>query len=219
MFKAKHFIDVHKCSNAVVVLGMIWHAGAWTNTTAWVYLALHGSYGFLWALKSRIFGDKQWEQPMGVPMGVATWGVLSLYWVAPYLITARGTEAPPWFLALAVGAYAFGIFLHFASDMQKHLWLARPRPELLMTGLWSRTRNPNYLGELLIYVSFTSLALHWLPLTLLAGVIAVVWVPNMLKKDRSLARYPEFETYRARSGLLFPRILPVRPSRRAGPRR
>jgi len=206
MLKAKHFIDSHKCSNAPVILAMMWHAGAWENTTAWVYLALHGSYGFLWTLKSLTFGDKQWEQPMGLPMGLATWGVLSLYWVAPYRITTLGVEAPPWFLALAIAVHALGVLLHFASDMQKHTTLTVAPGRLITTGLWSRTRNPNYLGELLIYASFTSLALHWLPLALLGVVIAGVWVPNMLKKDRSLSRYPEFAAYRARSGLFFPKL-------------
>jgi steroid 5-alpha reductase family enzyme len=90
--------------------------------------------------------------------------------------------------------------------MQKDMALSLSPGQLLTRGLWSRTRNPNYLGELLIYASFTSLALHWIPLALLGVVVAGVWIPNMLKKDRSLSRYPAFAAYRARSGLLFPRL-------------
>jgi steroid 5-alpha reductase family enzyme len=29
---------------------------------------------------------------------------------------------------------------------------------------------------------------------------------NMLQKDRSLSRYPQFEEYRKRTGLLFPKL-------------
>ena len=114
--------------------------------------------------------------------------------------------APAWQLGGCVAMWGVGVFLHFASDMEKHVSLAL-RPGLLTTGLWARCRNPNYLGELLIYLAFSLLARHWLPLAALALFVAAVWVPNMVRKDRSLARYPEFEAYRKRSGILFPRLL------------
>jgi protein-S-isoprenylcysteine O-methyltransferase Ste14 len=113
-------------------------------------------------------------------------------------------QAPPWHLALCVSLWGFGVFLHFASDMQKHMWLKLRPGELLTEGLWARVRNPNYLGELLIYLAFALLAMHWLPLLLLLAFILVYWLPNMRRKDRSLARYGEFEAYRQRSKLLLP---------------
>jgi steroid 5-alpha reductase family enzyme len=204
--KHKYFIDSHKCSNAVAILGMMGAFDAWHVTTAWVYLALHGTYGFLWTLKSLTFGDKQWERETSLGMGLATWGVLSLYWIAPFLIASRHIEAPPWYLALAIALYASGVFFHFASDMQKHVAL-RLRPGHLVTdGLFRRTRNPNYFGELLIYVGFTMLAMHWLPLLVLGAVVLGVWLPNMRKKDRSLSRYVEFAAYRARTRLFVPYV-------------
>ena len=79
---------------------------------------------------------------------------------------------------------------------------------LLTEGLWSRSRNPNYLGELLIYSAFCVLARHWIPVVLFGAVIALEWVPNMMRKDRSLSRYADFAEWKARSGLLFPRVSP-----------
>ena len=78
--KLKYFIDSHKAITWLVVLGMIaWH-DQWRNPTALIYLAMHGSYGILWALKSRIFPDTSWERPVSVGYGVlAAWGALSLY--------------------------------------------------------------------------------------------------------------------------------------------
>lgn len=205
--RQRHFIDSHKLSNAVVILLLMGLYGAWGNTTAWIYLALHGTYGVLWVLKSRIFPDKQWERPTTVAYGLLIWAALSLYWIAPWMICAWGVEAPPPYLALAISIHAVGVFLHFASDMQKHVALALRPGQLMTDGLWSRVRNPNYLGELLIYGGFTMLAMHWLPLAALALVIGTVWVPNMLRKDRSLSRYPEFASYKARSKLLVPFVL------------
>ena len=97
------------------------------------------------------------------------------------------------------------MFLHFGSDAQKHFTL-RCRPGLIEDGFFSRSRNPNYLGEILIYLSFAVLAMHWLPFLVLAGFGFGVFLPNMRRKDASLARYPEFEAYRQRSGLLLPKL-------------
>lgn len=205
--RQRHFIDSHKCSNAVAILVLMAVYDAWQNPTAWVYLALHGTYGLLWTTKSLTFPDKQWEKPTSVAYGLLIWLTLSLYWVAPWMITSRNLQAPGWYLALSVTLYSVGVFLHFAADMQKHLHLQYRPGELLDDGLWARVRNPNYLGELLIYGGFTMLAMHWLPFALLGVVIAAVWVPNMIKKDRSLSRYPAFAAWKARSKLLIPFVV------------
>ena len=178
----------------------------WNNPTAWVYLALHGTYGILWVVKSRVFGDSQWEQSTTAGYALVIWGGLSLYWIAPWILTAGDVHAPLWMLCLGTCMYTLGVFLHFASDMQKHTTLAL-RKGLMTEGLWSRCRNPNYLGELLIYLGFGLLPMHWLPLAVLGLFVAAVWVPNMLRKDRSLSRYPEFEAYRQRSKLLIPFVV------------
>ncbi len=175
----------------------------WHNPTAWVYLALHGTYGILWVLKSWFFPDKHWAEPTGFGYGLVIWGGLTLYWIAPWLLTWRGVQAPPWYLAICISLNAFGLFFHFASDMQKHTAL-KLRPGLVTDGLWSLSRNPNYFGELLIYLGFGLLAMHWLPLVVIALFLAVVWVPNMRKKDRSLSRYAEFAAWKTRTKLFIP---------------
>jgi len=202
--KQRHFIDSHKAATGLFVLALIAIYGQWDNPTAWVYLALHGTYGLLWVLKSRIFPDKQWEQPTSLAYGLVIWAGLSLYWIAPWLITSQNVQAPPWYLALCIAIYAVGVFWHFASDMQKSIFL-RLKPGHLMTdGLWSRLRNPNYFGELLIYLGFGLLAMHWAPLSVILLFVLIIWLPNMRRKDRSLARYPDFPSYKARSKLFLP---------------
>ena len=76
----------------------------------------------------------------------------------------------------------------------------------MRTELFGHTRNPNYLGEILIYLSFAILSWHWVPFAVLATWIFGFFVRNMLKKDKSLSRYPEFAEYKLRSGLLFPKL-------------
>ena len=71
---------------------------------------------------------------------------------------------------------------------------------------FGRMRNPNYLGEILIYFSYAILSMHWLPFVILAGWVFGFFARNMAAKDRSLSRHPGFEDYRKSSGLLFPRL-------------
>lgn len=202
--KQKQFIDSHKVVTGIVVLFLIAWYQQWHNPTAWVYLALHGSYGIMWALKSRIFPDKLWERPSSLLYGLAIWGGLSLYWVAAWLLTWRGVQAPGWYLATCVSLYVFGVFFHFVSDMQKYTALQINPDQLITGGMFRYVRNINYLGELLIYLGFGLLAMHWLPIVILLIWIIVIWLPNMRKKDRSLGRYLEFNNYKRRTNLFIP---------------
>lgn len=208
MLPHKYYIDSHKGLTGPFVLGLIAYYHAWDNLLAWIYLALHGTYGVLWVLKSRYFGDKNWERRVGLGVALYTWGGLSLYWVTPWLIVShRNHPIAPWMVGLCIAMYSFGVFLHFASDMQKHMSLAYRRGTLLTDGLWSLSRNPNYLGELFIYLGFSLLAMHWIPLAALGAFVVTVWIPNMRRKDRSLSRYPEFAAYKAQTKLLIPYLL------------
>jgi hypothetical protein len=75
----KFFVDTHKGVTGPVMLALLLVYDQRENPTAWVYLALHGTYGVLWVLKSRLFPDRQWEQPVSWVYGVvAAWGGLSL---------------------------------------------------------------------------------------------------------------------------------------------
>lgn len=204
--KVQNFLDPQKGSSFFVVLLLMAIYEQWENPTAWVYLALHGSYGFLWVIKGQIYPDKQWQQKKSILFAFIGAGALFLYWIAPWLLTSRGVQAPNWLLSLSIMLFVFGEFLHFTADMQKFVSLKLHPNQLITSGLWSRVRNPNYLGELLIYSSFAILSMHWLSYLIIAVWVLFYWIPNMRKKDASLSRYPEFSDYKKRSRLLIPFI-------------
>lgn len=71
----RHFIDSHKGATGPAVLLLMAAYSAWSLPTAWLYLGMHGTYGLLWVLKSRLFPDRQWEQPVSLEYGVGViWG-------------------------------------------------------------------------------------------------------------------------------------------------
>ena len=124
------------------------------NISIYIYLALHGSYGILWILKSKIFPDKQWESKCSIWYGLLIWLGLSLYWIAPYIIINQESEPSNWYIAMCISMYIFGIFLHFTSDMQKVIQLKYNPNNLITDVMFSKIRNINYLGDLLIYFGF-----------------------------------------------------------------
>ena len=144
-------------------------------------------------------------QTVSLPLGLIGFTIVSLYWVAPFLLISRQVEPPLPLVAAAIALNILGVFLHYASDAQKYYTL-KYKSGLITEGLFARCRNTNYLGEIFIYLSFAMLSMHWLPFVILGGFGAGLFLPNMLKKEKSLSRYPEFDVYKANSGLLFPKL-------------
>lgn len=208
--KQKHFIDFHKGITFIYILILISCYNAFDNITIWLYLGLHGTYGILWVMKSFIFPDKAWDQKTNLAYGLFILLGLSLYWVSPWLIVSGYFNdgdmiiIPNWLVSVVIFMFGFGVFLHFSSDMQKHTTLKLNPGKLISDGLFKKSRNINYLGELFIYISFALLAMHWIPILILLIFILFVWFPNMIKKDKSLSRYKEFENYKNNSGMFFP---------------
>jgi protein-S-isoprenylcysteine O-methyltransferase Ste14 len=89
-----------------------------------------------------------------------------------------------------------------AGDCQKHFSL-KYRKGLITDGVFAYTRNPNFLGEILIYASYALLAAHWLGWLVLAYA-TLFFYSRMYVKDASISRYPEWDTYAARSSRLMP---------------
>ncbi len=205
-------IDVQKGATLLFV-GALMLAYRNFSTVAWVYLALHGTYGLCWILKDVAFPDPSWQRRItfgGAFMSVAM--VLGPYWLFPFLLVSGvlGPRAGPGLplLALCIGLHTLGVAVMLSADCQKYFTL-RLRRGLIDDGMFRTTRNPNYLGEMMVYGSYALLVGHWIPWAVLAWVWLGIFLPNMLNKDASLSRYPGWAAYKARSGLLIPRVFPA----------
>ena len=208
--KQKHFIDFHKGINSIFILLLMYYFDSWNNIVAWIYLALHGTYGYLWILKSKIFPDRQWESKTTIRYGLFIWLGLSLYWISPYIIISGNSILPfsipmyPIYIFFCLTIYIFGVFLHFTSDIQKYTQLKYNPSNLIDNGMFKSLRNTNYLGELLIYLGFSLLALDWTPIIALMIFIFFIWIPNMYKKDTSLSKYSDFKKYKSKTKRFIP---------------
>ena len=198
------FINAHKILVPPIVLAFMWYFSNW-STEAFIYLSLHGTYSILWLIKESHYPDLRFQDKQPLWIGVAfIFLPLAGYYLAPFLLISRHIVLPPPIIGLVLFLYILGIFLHYVGDAQKFYTL-RLQKGLIEDGLFARTRNPNYLGEILIYVSFAIMSWHWLPFLVLAAWVFGFFVRNTWAKDRSLARHPGFASYKARTGLLFPK--------------
>ena len=77
--------------------------------------------------------------------------------------------------------------------------------ELTTTGPYAHTRNPLYLGSMLIAFGFAAAAASWLILALLAGLFAAIYIPTILSEEAYLrAHFAGYEAY----SRAVPRLLP-----------
>ena len=203
--KTATFINIHKALVTPIVLGLMFAFNNW-STEAFIYLAIHGSYSILWLIKDALYADKRFEEKVHPLIGlIFIFLPLAGYYLAPYLLISRHVTLTPPLTALVLVLYIFGIFLHYVSDAQKFYTLQNKKG-LIEDGLFKYTRNPNYLGEIMIYSAYAIMSLHWLPFLVLSGWVFGFFVKNMLSKDKSLSRHSQFAEYKNRSGLLFPKL-------------
>jgi protein-S-isoprenylcysteine O-methyltransferase Ste14 len=218
LLKLAWVVNFQKGLTAVWVAGLMAAYGN-TSTVAWVYLALHGSYGLCWLMKDAAFPDPRWQTRVTVGGGVMAFLlVLGPYWLFPWLLISgvlgSRPEPAPALLAGAIALHTLGVAVMLSADSQK-FFTRRYRPGLIGEGMWARTRHPNYLGEMMIYASYALLVRHWIPWAILAWVWTAIFLVSMLAQEASLSRYPGWAAYRARTGFLLPRLRSDDASRKA----
>jgi protein-S-isoprenylcysteine O-methyltransferase Ste14 len=129
-----------------------------------------------------------------VPLGFLT--------AALYLFELwRGAPRPAamaWSLALVLP----GVWLRaYASGYVKK------NRELTTTGPYAYTRNPLYLGSMLIAAGFAVALLSWLVAVVLAAGFAAIYIPVIASEERFLrATFAGFDDYCRRVPRLIPRI-------------
>jgi protein-S-isoprenylcysteine O-methyltransferase Ste14 len=148
-------------------------------------------------------------------------------WIARWQKTARRIRVPLGFLTAAL--YLFELWRH-APQLRAVAWslaLALPglwlrgyaagyvkkNRELTQTGPYAYTRNPLYLGSMLIAAGFAVALLSWPVAVVLACGFGVIYVPVIASEERFLrATFPGFDAYCRRVPRLIPRLTPARES-------
>jgi protein-S-isoprenylcysteine O-methyltransferase Ste14 len=88
---------------------------------------------------------------------------------------------------------------------------------LATSGPYAYTRNPLYLGSLLIGAGFAVAARSWWVGVVLVVMFLAIYTPVIRDEEKFLRRqFPEFEDYAKRVPRMLPRITPARFSQASG---
>jgi protein-S-isoprenylcysteine O-methyltransferase Ste14 len=164
---------------------------------------------------------------MSAPAGQGQSGQGQPDWITRWQRVARRIRVPLGFLT--AGLYLFELWRHATRPaavawslvlVLPGLWLrgyasgyVKKNQELTTTGPYAYTRNPLYLGSMLIAAGF-AVALLSLPVALVLVIgFLVIYVPVIASEERFLrATFPGFDDYCRRVPRLLPRFGPARSS-------
>ncbi len=127
---------------------------------------------------------------------------LGFLFAALYLWLAR----PAWW-SIAVGAVVALVGVLIRALASGHV---RKNEELTTTGPYAYTRNPLYLGSIVIAIGFAIAARSlWIGIVLVVFFVAI-YLPVIRSEEEFLrGKFPNFEDYVARVPRLFPRLAPA----------
>ena len=128
---------------------------------------------------------------------------------------------PPVGVIYAVGALCWlvGFTVEVVADRQKSQFRADPRNEgcFINTGLWARSRHPNYFGEILLWSGIAVMAVPYLsgaqwvvllsPLFVYGLLTRVSGIPTLARRGQQLwGDDPAYQSYLAQTPKLIPRL-------------
>lgn len=148
-------------------------------------------------------------------------------WIARWQKIARRIRVPLGFLAAAL--YLLSLWQHAPRPaaiawslalVLPGLWLrgyasgyVKKNRELTVTGPYAFTRNPLYLGSMLIAAGFAVALMSWPVALVLAVGFAIVYIPVIASEERFLrATFPAFDDYCRSVPRIIPRLTAARPN-------
>ncbi len=137
-------------------------------------------------------------------------------WVAITTSIKKDIDA---FAIIGLIIWVIGFAIEVTADTQKSRFNANPenKGKFINTGLWSRSRHPNYFGEITLWVGIAVIAIpvlqgwQWIALIspvfvtlLLTRVSGIPLLEN--KADKKWGGQPDYEEYKKKTPVLIPRL-------------
>ena len=142
----------------------------------------------------------------------------SAAWIA---MSADAADRAPLdgFAVAGIVVWLAGMVFEVVADLQKQAFRANPanKGEFIRTGLWSRSRHPNYFGEILVWVGVFVVAApvlqgwQWVavlsPLFVVLLLTRVSGIPLLEKRaDERWGGRADYRAYRDRTPVLIPAL-------------
>ena len=123
------------------------------------------------------------------------------------------------FAVIGLLVWIFGFVFEVVADTQKSRFNANPenKGKFIQTGLWSRSRHPNYFGEIVLWIGIGLIAApvlqgwQWIamisPLFVTLLLTRVSGIPLLEKKaDKKWGGQEEYEAYKKNTPVLIPKL-------------
>lgn len=134
-------------------------------------------------------------------------------------ITASARKELDVFAVVGFLVWAFGFAFEVIADAQKSRFNADPanKGKFIQTGLWARTRHPNYFGEIVLWLGVAIIAIPVLQGWQWVAMISPIFVAVLLtrisgiplleqKADKKWGGQEEYEAYKKNTPVLIPKI-------------
>jgi len=174
-----------------------------------IYLCLHISYCLWWLLEQWFYPQRRqqlFNEPASLPGFIFILLFVGVFYALPgYLAFTNPAPLSLTTAAVALPLYIFGSLVNASADVQKFT-AKQSGTSLVQDGLWRFSRNVNYFGDLLRYLSFSILAgSTWA--YLVPSAIALLYLQRIGQKETAMAaKYPDFTQYQQSSARLIPFI-------------
>lgn len=146
---------------------------------------------------------------------------VSLTLAAALVIITTSAKMPLGFFAfVGFTIWLIGFFIEGVADAQKSKWRANPenKGKFINVGLWSKSRHPNYFGEIIIWIGIAFIALPvlyaWQFFSLISPVFVTILLTRisgipMLEKraDDKWGGEDDYEEYKKNTPVLIPKLL------------
>jgi steroid 5-alpha reductase family enzyme len=123
------------------------------------------------------------------------------------------------FAVIGFLVWLIGIGIEAAADTQKSRWRAKPenKGKFINVGLWSKSRHPNYFGEIVLWAGITIIALPvlqgWQFVALISPIFVTILltrisgVPMLEKRaDEKWGGQADYEEYKKNTPVLIPKL-------------
>ena len=122
------------------------------------------------------------------------------------------------YFGLAV--FAVGLLLEATADIEKYRFNSNPqnKGKWIATGVWGRSRHPNYLGEMLVWIGLYIFGIPVLPLSgLVIGLVSPLYIIVLLlfvsgipllekAADAKWGKDKKYQEYKKHTPALLPKI-------------
>lgn len=232
IMKTERFFDLTGSLTFIVIsIGLIALAPM-PDARSWILAAMV----VLWAVRLGSFlfsrvrksgSDGRFDEIKGAPVRFLQVWVIQGAWVsltaaaAWIAISAAPDEREPigWLTIVGVVVWVIGITIEIVADLQKSAFRSDPahRHEFIDTGLWARSRHPNYFGEIVLWVGVFIAAApvltgwQWVavlsPLFVILLLVRVSGIPLLeARADEKWGDRDDYREYKERTPVLIPKL-------------